>query len=115
MTLPPAGSTLAGPDTDRVPVAVDALSDHIARLREVTIRIRELTTQADAIKAAIQDCMGDYEVGTVHGRPAVYWTQHVRHALDQKAFKDAEPDRYHAYLKATPYRRFTVVEEDIDG
>ncbi len=105
---------LIGGEADRVPVAVDSMSDHIERLRQITARIKELTVQADAIKAAIQDELGDYEIGTVHGRPAVYWTQHIRHALDQKALKDHEPHLYTAYLKASPYRRFVLVEEHDD-
>lgn len=105
---------LLGAEPDRVPIAVDSLADYVARLRQVTTRIRELTIQADAIKAAIQDAMGEAEIGTVHGRAVVTWTQHVRHAFDQTAFKNTQPDVYATYLKATPYRRFTLIENEDD-
>lgn len=111
MTVPGA---LVGAEADRVPIAVDTLADYIGRLRQVTTRIRELTLQADAIRATIQDALGDAEIGTVHGRAVVAWTQHVRHAFDQAAFKKTEPGVYAAYLKATPYRRFTLIENEDD-
>lgn len=108
----PAVYAQALTDLDRPTVAVDSLADYLERLREVQARIRTLTGEADAIKAAIQDCLGDYEVGTVHGLPAVTWTHHTRHALDQAALKKNEPALYGAYLKASTVRRFTVIEGD---
>jgi predicted phage-related endonuclease len=89
---------------------VDELADYITRLKIVQDRIRELTDEADAIKAAVQEALGDYEVGTVHGLPVVTWTHHIRHSLDQKALKTEAGEVYVRYLKATPVRRFTVLE-----
>jgi predicted phage-related endonuclease len=102
------------PAIDPTPIAVDSLADYIQRLKILNGRIKDLSTEAEAIKAAIQDAMGDYELGTVHGLPAVTWTRHVRHALDQRALKEQAGDVYHAYLKATPYRRFNLVEDTND-
>ena len=96
---------------ERTAVAVDELADHVARLRLINSKIKALQAQGEEIKAAIQDLMGDHEVGTVHGRPAVTWTHHTRHAFDQTAFRAAEPDVYRAYLKTSAVRPFTLTEE----
>ncbi len=102
---------IAGPPDMKPATAVDELADHVARLRQINARIRELSAEADEIKAGIQDALGDYEVGTVHGLPAVTWSRHTRHALDQKAFREACPDLYRHFLKASTVRRFTLNEE----
>jgi predicted phage-related endonuclease len=104
----------ADPEPDLTPVAVDPLADQLARLRALLARKRQIEAEADEIRAAIQDALGDYEIGTVHGLPAVTWTHHIRHAFDQTAFKKAEPELHAVYLKATPYRRFTVIEDTDD-
>ncbi len=108
---PPVVTEIAGPPDMKPATAVDGLADHVARLRQIGARIKELSAEADQIKAAIQDALGDYEVGTVHGLPAVTWTRHTRHALDQKAFREACPELYRHFLKASTVRRFTLNEE----
>ena len=109
-------NTLYGQEVaDIVPATpVDELADYITRLKILTTRIKTLQAEADGIKAAIQDALGDYEVGTVHGLPVVTWTHHTRHALDQKALREAQPDVYHRFVKASTVRRFTLAEESND-
>lgn len=109
-----AEGALAVAPPERPATPVDSLADYLSRLKIIHTRIKDLQTEADGIKAAIQDALGDYEIGTVHGRPVVSWTHHVRHALDQKALKRAEPRLYEAYLKATTVRRFVVLEDQAD-
>lgn len=110
-TAPPAYAQ-ALTDVERPSVPVDPLADYVIRLKLINTRIKGLQAEADGIKAAIQDALGDAEVGTVHGLPVVTWSHHVRHAFDQTAFRKAEPGIHAAYLKATTVRRFTVIEEN---
>lgn len=92
------------------PVAVDDLDHLIARGDAVRERIAELKAEEEFIRAAIQDRLGDAEVGTVHGMPRVRWTHHIRHALDSTALKKAEPLTWARYAKTSTYRRFAIIE-----
>lgn len=95
-------------DVPTTPVELDELSALLDRLRWIDEQVKKLAAEADELKAAIQDVLGDREVGAVGGRTAVTWFHHLRHTFDQKRFHAENPDVWERYLRVTPYRAFRV-------
>ena len=61
-------------------------------------------------RGKIEEALGDAEVGTVAGQPAVRWTHVHATRFDQKKAKAILGDEYEACLVPSESRRFTLVE-----
>ena len=61
-------------------------------------------------RGKIEEALGDAEVGTVAGQPAVRWTHVHATRFDQKRAKAILGDEYASCLVDTASRRFTLVE-----
>ena len=70
-------------------------------------RAEDVMAQA---RERIEDALGDAEVGTVAGSPAVRWTHVHATRFDQKKAKAILGDEYEACLVPSESRRFTLVE-----
>ena len=88
---------------------LDNLKAHLEILRFTRAKISEYTEMADRSKAAIQEAMGESEVGTVEGEPAVKWTHSKVTRLDQKKLKAEHPEVVSAYMTTSEQRRFEVL------
>ena len=70
-------------------------------------RAEDVMAQA---RERIEDALGDAEIGTVAGQPAVRWTHVHATRFDQKRAKAILGDEYASCLVDTASRRFTLVE-----
>jgi predicted phage-related endonuclease len=86
-----------------VRAAVEIL--HWAKLRKA--EIKELEENA---RATVESALGDAELGTVDGVPAIKWGSYKRTALDQKALKQARPEIVAEFQKTTEVRRFEILD-----
>lgn len=98
---------------DTTTANIDALAGWLDVYRE-SRRARDTAQEAmDLARGKIEAALGDAEVGTVRGVPAVRWTHTTTRRLDQKLLKATIP----ADVLATCYlesrsRRFTTVDGD---
>ncbi|UGU31379.1 hypothetical protein LT350_33705 [Mycolicibacterium smegmatis] len=72
---------------------------------KLAARIDELEACA---KAAIQEAMGDQEIGVLDGVPLITWKTTKRTSLDQKLLKALHPDVFEECKSTTEVRRFEV-------
>jgi predicted phage-related endonuclease len=85
---------------------IDSVRAHVEILRFVATKKAELKEMEEASRAAIEEALGDNEVGELDGAPAVNWTRVTSRRLDQKALKAEHPDIVAEYTRPSESRRF---------
>lgn len=81
----------------------------VKKLKAIETRQQELTKQAEAIRAELQQDMEAKGADELHTKNfIVRWKQIIGQRLDTKALKEALPDIYSLYTKQTATRRFTI-------
>lgn len=80
-------------------------------LRAVKAKEAELKALKENARAAIEDALGDSDVGTIDGEPVVTWKFHKRVALDQKVLKSSFPDVFDECVRTTEVRRFEICDD----
>lgn len=91
---------------------IDDVANWLAVYRAAAARKAQAEELMAEARARIEDVLGEAEVGTVAGRPAVRWTHVTSRRFDQKAAKVLLGDRADdCYVESTS-RRFTLVDED---
>lgn len=89
-------------------VAIDTLKAQLAILNHVREKKAELAEMEAAARAAIETALGDAEIGTIDGRPAVSYKYVRRQSVDQKLLKQKYPEIAEQCLTVTESRRFTI-------
>ena len=69
--------------------------------------LKELETSA---RAAVEDEMGEADLGALDDEVVVEWPHSKRRQLDQKALRDAHPEIAEEFTKLTPIRTFKVLK-----
>jgi hypothetical protein len=90
---------------------VDAVAPLITRIAALREQVRIWSQELAEAEAAVKDLLGEREVGTVAGRPAVTWKHHLRHSLDTDLLKKERPEVYAAFQRASTVRRFVILGE----
>jgi predicted phage-related endonuclease len=90
-------------------VSLDALQAQVELLKWAKARESEIAEVKANARAAIEDALGDNEVGTVNGEPVVTWKHYKRRSLAQKALKAALPEVAEQFMETTETRRFEVL------
>lgn len=81
----------------------------VKKLKSIELRQQELTKQAEAIRAELQQDMEAKGADELHTKNfIVRWKEIISSRLDTKALKEALPDIYSLYTKQTSIRRFTI-------
>lgn len=93
------------------PVELDDMAVLVEDLRVATGERMRWAKREDELKAAIQGALGERETGTVNGEPVVAWRWHLRHAFDQKAFKERHREIYRDFLVTSRYRIFSLYDD----
>lgn len=63
-------------------------------------------------RAAVEEAMGESDVGAIDDEVVITWTHSKRTILDQKALKAERPEIHAEYQKTTPTRTFKVVDKE---
>ena len=88
-------------------MSVNELEKKIRELRELQALIEEAEAEAETIKDAIKDFMGDSEELRA-GEYKVTWKPVKSTRIDTKALKAAAPELVERFTKTTTARRFCV-------
>lgn len=89
---------------------LDHVKSHIEILRYVKRKEAELKEISERSRAAIEEALGDNEIGTIDGHTAVRWKYIKSNRLNQRALKAEQPDIVAQYTEASESRRFEVIE-----
>ena len=85
------------------------LNNRINKLQALEAQIKELESQAEALRAEIKDDLSEKGVEEHNtGSFIIRWKVVLSNRLDSKALKAALPDVFAAYSKTSSCRRFTV-------
>lgn len=89
--------------------ALDSVKAHIEILRYCKTKQAEIAQMVEMARAAIEEALGDNEIGTVDGSTAVRWTHQKVNRLNQKALKAEHPEIVAEYTEASTQRRFEIL------
>ena len=94
-------------------VPLDDIAGWVAQLRAATEEKRAAEERIALARARIEDALGDAELGTVGGQPAVRWTTVSSRRLDQTLVKAHVPADVlgRCYLETTT-RRFNLIDPE---
>ena len=85
------------------------IESRVKKLKAIELKQQELTKQAEAIRAELQQDMEAKGADELHTKNfIVRWKKIIGQRLDTKALKEALPDIYNLYTKQTATRRFTI-------
>lgn len=91
-------------------IELDDLSEHLEILRQVQSRLGQLGELRSDLQRKIKARLGDVEIGTVGGLPAVTWKRTLRVALSQKLLKAQYPEVLHDCEEISEIRTFLLVD-----
>ena len=94
-----------------MPTDLGALRAQIAILRHVKEKEAELKELKENARAAIEEAMGDEELGTLDGDVVVRWKRQKRTALSQKLLKEMYPEAFASCQDTIETRRFEIAGE----
>lgn len=77
------------------------------KYERLTMQVKELETEKNAVGNQLKNYMKEYEVGTV-GDKKITWKPVSKSMIDSKRLRSEKPDIYNAYLSTTSYRRLMV-------
>lgn len=92
------------------PTDLESLRWAVELLRFAKERKAELKTLEDQARDAIEQALGDNEIGVLDGHVAVTWKTHTQNRLDQQTLKKTFPDIYEVCRKTSDVRRFEVLD-----
>lgn len=90
---------------------MDDLAESVSLLRQVGTAMEKYTKLRNELQAAIKDRLGDAEVGTLAGRPAVSWKGTWRFAVSQKQLKELYPMIVPDVSELSWVRTFRVLDQ----
>lgn len=77
-------------------------------IRQCDAQIKQLEEAKAVARKHVEAALGDAEVGTVDGQPAVRWTWVRSSRFQTTKFREQHPDLYAEYTSAQVTRRFIV-------
>lgn len=77
------------------------------KYERLTMQVKELETEKNAVGNQLKSYMKEYEIGTV-GDKKITWKPVSKSTIDSKRLRSEKPDIYNAYLSTTSYRRLMV-------
>lgn len=90
-------------------VSLDHIKAHVDILAFAKRKQAELNEMVERSRAAIEEALGENEIGTLDGEPAIRWGHQKVNRLNQKALKDEHPEIVAEYTEAHAQRRFEVL------
>ena len=90
-------------------ISLDHIKGHVDILRYAKVKQAEITEMVERSRAAVEEALGENEIGTVAGEPAVRWIHTKANRLNQKALKEEHPEIVAQYTEANAQRRFELL------
>lgn len=90
-------------------VSLDHIKAHVDILAYAKRKQAELAETVERSRAAIEEALGENEVGTLEGEPAIRWSHQKVNRLNQKTLKAERPEIVAEYTEASEQRRFEVL------
>jgi predicted phage-related endonuclease len=90
-------------------VDLASVRGHVETLKFVKAKMAALKELEKQARAAIEEAMGEHEVGMLDDEPVVHWSRFKEQRFDQSAFGDEYPDLLEQYKTAREKRRFEVL------
>jgi predicted phage-related endonuclease len=87
---------------------LEKVKAHIEVLRYVKSQKAMLKELEEISRAAVEEALGDDEIGTLDGETAVTWKHYKENRLDQSALKEDHPDIVEEYKQMKSKRTFVV-------
>lgn len=84
------------------------IEDLIHEYRNIRDGIKAAEAQLKEVRGRIEEAMGDYERGTLNGKPVVFWRSVESRRIDTAKLKDAMPDIYEEFSRVTVSKPFIV-------
>lgn len=103
----PAATVL---DMALAPTDLESLRWAVETLRWAKERKAEIKVLEDQARDALEQALGDNEVGVLDGHAAITWKTHQQTRLDQQTLKKTFPDIYDVCRKTVDVRRFEIVD-----
>lgn len=89
---------------------LDHIKSHVDIIRYVKKKQAELKEIEENSRAAIEEALGDNEIGTLEGHTAIRWKRIKTNRLNQRKLKEKHPEIVALFSEQTEVRRFEVVE-----
>jgi predicted phage-related endonuclease len=90
-------------------IALDHIKAHVDILKYVARKEAELKEMKERSRAAVEEALGENEIGTIDGEPAIRWGHQKVNRLNQRALKNDHPEIVAEYTEANAQRRFEVL------
>jgi predicted phage-related endonuclease len=90
-------------------VDLESVRGAVELLRYCRTQRAKIKEVEDNAKAAVQDAMGDADIGLLDGEPAIQWPTFKENRFDSAAFRADHAELWEQYKAANEKRRFDVV------
>ncbi len=91
-------------------VDLDSVRDHVQILKWAKARIAEVKELEKNARDAIEEALGDNEIGQLDGETVITWTTHKKRQFQQAKMKEDHPDLVEAYTELVEARQFKLVD-----
>jgi predicted phage-related endonuclease len=90
-------------------VDLESVRGGIELLRYCRAQRAKIKEVEDNARAAVEDALGDAEIGVLDGEVAIQWPTFKENRFDSSAFKEDHPELWEQYKAMKSRRRFDVV------
>lgn len=90
-------------------VDLDPVRAHVETLRWVKKRQAELKDLESKTRDAIEQALGDNEIGQLDGDTVITWVMHKKRLFQQAKLKDAHPELVEEFTETVEGRQFKVL------
>lgn len=91
-------------------VDLESVRAHVDILVWAKARAAELKDIEKNARDAIEEALGDNEIGELDGHPVVTWAMHKKRVFQQAKFKEAHPELVEAFTETVEGRQFKVIQ-----
>ncbi|GAA0632479.1 hypothetical protein GCM10010174_61930 [Kutzneria viridogrisea] len=97
---------------DKLTTPVDSVADWIAAYRHAHANAEQWSELANRAKEKVTAALGDAEIGTIDGKPAVRYTIVHKRRLNTTKLREQHPDLVDAFTTPAAERRFSLIDKD---
>lgn len=91
-------------------VNLDDVRGQVEVLKWCGERLSEIKELQKNARAAIEEALGENEIGELDGETVVTWASHKKRQLNQAAMKEAHPEIVEEFTQLSEVRTFKVVD-----
>lgn len=92
-------------------VDLESVRDHVQILKWAKARINEVKDLEQNARDAIEEALGDNDIGQLDGQTVVTWTTHKKRQFQQAKLKEAYPELADEFTELVEARTFKLVDQ----